>query len=107
MCNFYNLWALLRQHGSSAKKENECAQLWATFSPELQLKIFNTIKTKLVPNNFVPYDPMRAIQENARSKKQQTLSYAEYYARFHTTEPKDGWLRKYLPNEQKTIYIKP
>ena len=47
MCNFYDLWALLRQHGSSAKKENECAQLWATFSPELQLKIFNTIKTKL------------------------------------------------------------
>ena len=87
MCNFYNLWALLRQHGSSAKKENECAQLWATFSPELQLKIFNTIKTKLEQNKFVHYDPMRAIQENARLQ--------------------DGWLRKYLPNEQKTVYIKP
>ena len=68
MCNFYNLWALLRQHGSSAKKENECAQLWATFSPELQLKIFNTIKTKLEQNKFVHYDPMRAYKKTHARK---------------------------------------
>ena len=46
MNDFQPLWALLREHGSSAKRETECP-------PRLQ-----------------------------------TLSYADYYARYHTTVTK-------------------
>ena len=38
--------------------------------------------------------------------KQQILSYTDYYNRYGTTEEKDGWVRTFLPEQQKTIYIK-
>jgi len=53
----------------------------------------------------VHYDPLRAMEENARLPRQQTLSYADYYARYHTTEPRDGW-QMVNPTGNKVIYIK-
>ena len=38
--------------------------------------------------------------------QQMQLSYADYYARFGTTEEVDGWQRRFLPEQQKTIYVK-
>ena len=67
MDQFDALWTMLRQHGSSAKREHECVQLWRTYSPTLQQQIFNAICSKLEHNKFVHYDPLRAIQENARA----------------------------------------
>ena len=66
MNDFQQLWALLRQHGSSAKRETECAALWATYPPDLQQRIYATIRTKLEQGKFVHYDPVRALEENAR-----------------------------------------
>ena len=105
MYQFDELWALLRQHGSSNKRETECAALWATYMPEMQLRIYETIRTKLEQGRFVHYDPLRAIRENAHAIRQQTLSYAEYYARYHTTEPCDGW-QMANPTGNKVIYVK-
>ncbi len=53
MCTFNDLWALLRQHGSSPKQEIECNELWNSYKPELQQFIFDTIRTKLEQNKFV------------------------------------------------------
>ena len=39
MTTFNDLWALLCQHGSSAKRETECAALWAGYTPEVQQHI--------------------------------------------------------------------
>jgi hypothetical protein len=105
MCTFNNLWALLRQHGSSAMRENECEQLWDSYSPELQQRLFDTIRLKLAKGKFVHYDPIRAMNDNARMPRQKTLSYAEYYARYHTTEPRDGW-QMMNPTGQRVIYVK-
>lgn len=102
---FNELWPLLRKHGSSAKREQECAALWATFSPALQHLLYETIRTKLERNRFVHYDPLRAIQENAQALKSQTLSYADYYARYRTTEPRDGW-QMANPTGNKVIYVR-
>ena len=102
---FKELWALLRRHGSGAVREGECARLWATYSPEKQKLLYETIRSKLERNKFVHYDPHRAIQENAQALKSQTLSYADYYARYHTTEPRDGW-QMANPTGQKVIYVK-
>ena len=105
MCTFNDLWALLRQHGSSAKRENECKQLWDTYSPELQQRLFNTIRHKLEQGKFVHYDPVRAMNDNARLPQQKILSYAAYYARYRTTEPCDGW-QMANPTGQQVIYVK-
>ena len=105
MSSFSELWSLLRKHGSSTKRENECAQLWETYSPALQQSILEAVRTKLEQKRFVHYDPLRAIRENADSLRPQTLSYADYYARYHTTEPRDGW-QMANPTGNKVIYVK-
>ena len=105
MSLFDDLWQLLRAHGSSAKRETECAALWSTYPPETQQRIYNTIRTKLEQKKFVHYDPLRAMEENARLPRQQTLSYADYYARYHTTEPRDGW-QMVNPTGNKVIYVR-
>ena len=66
---------------------------------------FKDIRKKLEKKRFVHYDPLRAIQENAQALQSQTLSYADYYARYHTTEPRDGW-RMANPTGNKVIYVK-
>ena len=105
MSNFSELWSLLRQHGSGSKREGECAQLWETYSPALQEAILHAVRTKLEQKRFVHYDPLRAITENAQALQTHTLSYADYYARYHTTEPRDGWQMS-NPTGNKVIYIK-
>ena len=71
MILFDDLWQLLRAHGSSAKRETECAALWSTYPPEMQQRLYETIRTKLEQKKFVHYDPLRAMEENARLPKQQ------------------------------------
>ena len=46
-----------------------------------------------------------AIRNNCLSTAKQTLSYADYYARYGTTEPQDGWHME-NPTGQKVIYVK-
>ena len=38
--------------------------------------------------------------------QQMQMSFADYYAKFGTTEEQGGWQRKFIPEEQKTIYVK-
>ena len=67
MSLFNDLWQLLRAHGSSAKRETECAALWSTYPPQTQQRIYDTIRTKLEQNKFVHYDPLRAMEFKSMS----------------------------------------
>ena len=105
MSLFNDVWSLLRAHGSSSKREKECAELWAGYSLSMQQRIYDAIRVKLSQKKFVHYDPLRAIQENAEALSSQTLSYAEYYRRYGTTEERDGWHME-NPTGQQVIYVK-
>ncbi len=105
MSSFSELWSLLRKHGSSNKREEECTHLWNTYSPAMQQAILELIRTKLEQKRFVHYDPLRAIRENADALRPKTLSYADYYNRYHTTEPRDGW-QMANPTGHQVIYVK-
>ena len=106
MYQFNELWALFRQHGSSNKREAECAQLWEGYSQDLRDLLYETIRKKLELRKFVHYDPLRAMQENVEAIRSQTLSYNAYYDRYHTTEERDGWVRTFIEKEQRTVYVK-
>ena len=55
---------------------------------------------------FVDYNPYFAIMKNSQLMSQrQVLSYSDYYARFGTTEPRDGWHME-NPTGNKVIYVK-
>ena len=103
---FNALWALLYDHGASAKKEEGTRRYWATLTPQQQQAVFTSISTKLREDKFVQYDPIRAIKENMpKAPKPHILSYADYYAKYGTTEECEGWKRA-NPTGNKVIYVK-
>ena len=105
--DFNVIWQLLLQNGASPKKEEGTRRYWQNLSDDKQQAAFNNISRKLAAQDFVHYDPIRAIKENSwQAPKPQTLSFNDYYAKFGTTEEQNGWRRVFIPNQQKTIYIK-
>ena len=50
-------------------------------------------------------DPLRAMEENARPPRKQTMSMAEYYKRYGTTKETDGW-KQANPTGQRVVYVK-
>ena len=105
MTEFNQVWQLLRQHGSSAKREKECAEVWATYDSAKQDLIYETIRTKMEHHKFVHYDPLRALKENAMALQKQQLSYRAYYAKYGTTEERDGW-KMVNPTGRQVIYVR-
>ena len=105
---FEYIWALLEHHGNVAwKYKDEALRVWQTFNLDEKRFIYAGIKKKLATGQFVSYIPSKAIEENApRNAKQKTLSYNDYYAKFGTDLELYGWKRVFLPDEQKTIYVK-
>ena len=106
--NFEDFWRLVKDHGHVAPfYRNECEALWNDFSPEQQQAICESIEKKLQSGRFVSFRPTEAMRDNApRTPKQLVLSYNDYYALYHTTEPVNGFRKVFLPDQQKTIYIK-
>ena len=102
---FQVFWTLVANRGRVAHLYHaECEQLWRTFSPEQQQAIYNAIDYKLHSGRFVSYRPTDAIRDNAPKKL--IISADEYYRRYGTQANHDGWVRTFLPEQQKTIYIK-
>ena len=76
MTDFKDLWALLYDHGASARKEEGTRRYWATLTPEQQDYAFTSISKKLDEGKFVQYDPIRAIRENLpREAKAEPTNY--------------------------------
>lgn len=69
MIDFQQIWALLYDHGASAKKEEGTRRFWETLTAEEQMHVFTTISTKLKEGKFVQYDPIRAIKESLHNGK--------------------------------------
>ncbi len=63
------LWNALYQNGASAKSEDATHRFWLSLSPEQQAQVSQTIVRKVAANDFVWYNPIRAIQENLRLLK--------------------------------------
>ena len=125
MKNFDDIWLLLSPKAEYGNRKRACYELWSSLSPEVQQAVYETIADKKTKGLFVDYNPYYAILKNSspslQTEKvrwtfessggrglgfQQTLSFKEYYARYGTTEEKDGWRRVFLPEKQTTIYLK-
>ena len=107
MYTFEELWAMLKPKTDYDQLKGKCRDLWNSFSPEKQKLIFCRIEEKKKRKEFVDYNPKFAIEKNSAAPAQQILSYNEYYSRFGTTEERDGWVRTFLSDKHKTIYVKP
>lgn len=59
---------------------------------------------EIIDADFTQY-PLFALKRTYAAPKPQLLSYSEYYARYGTTEEKDGWKME-NPTGQKVVYVK-
>ena len=100
MDSFDLIWQLLNPQAQYANRKRACYDMWQSFTPDKRQRIIDTIKDKLAKGKFV------AIKKNSQLMLQrQVLSYADYYARFGTTEERDGWHME-NPTGNKVIYVK-
>ena len=107
MDSFFYIYQLLESHGVIPNKKDEASRVWSQYTLEQQRQIYRSIQQKLAQGKFVHYNPVIAIRDNApRAPSMQIISADEYYRRFGTQENLDGWVRTFLPEQQKTIYVK-
>ena len=107
MDSFEWIWQLLAPQGEFCRRMGACRRLWDSFDLEKQRAIYRTIRDKLAAGEFVSENPYYAIYDNAYPprKRQRVMSYADYYAKYGTTEERDGW-KMANPTGQQVIYIK-
>ncbi len=104
MKTFIEIWELLSPKVEYANRRRACYELWCRLTEEQQDSLYKRISDKLSKGKFVDYNPLYALKNNSL-RPQQTLSFADYYARYGTTEPRDGW-QMANPTGQQVIYVK-
>ena len=104
---FFEIWSLLEPKAEYANLFGHCKRLWESWPADKQEEVFLKIEKKKIEKKFVDYNPLLALRNNAieRPKLRQTLSMADYYARYGTTEETDGWHME-NPTGEKVIYVK-
>ena len=107
MTSFDFLWKLLNEHGVIERYKGDCFDLWNTLTLNQQRATYRSIRDKIRTGQFVNYHPVKAVRDNIpKPPKYKVLSYAEYYARYHTDLEQDGWRRVFQPEKQRTIFVK-
>ena len=113
-----DLWLLLQPSATfdTRGRYEKCLSDWSRMDASRQKRVYQLLQLKktqggLNPNPYYALNDAMQEDEQRQAKalvlcRQQTLSFADYYAKFGTTEEVDGWKRQFLPEEQKTIYVK-
>ena len=99
---FDDYWELFAPDAEFANRRSATQRLWDQLGTDRQRAIIEWLKAGKAKYTRNPY----FFLTDFRQPRQQTLSYADYYARFGTTEEQDGWKRKFIPEQQITIYEK-
>ena len=104
---FVHICKLLTEHGIVPSEIHDAEEEWNKYSLQQQRIIYRTIRDKIRAGKFVNYHPVLAIKENApKAPRIIVVTAAEYYRKYGTQANQDGWIRKFLPDQQKTIYYK-
>ena len=99
---FEEYWELFNPEAEFANRRSATQRLWEQCKPDRQRAIIEHLKAGKPKCSRNPY----FFIVDFRAPRRQVLSYADYYARYNTTEEQGGWQRKFIPEEQKTIYVK-
>ena len=100
--DFETYWALFKPDVQFENRREAAEQEWNKH-PEKHEAIIAWLRKHGAYKGRNPYffiQDFRVMQP-----KQQVLSYAAYYAKYGTTEPRDGW-KMANPTGQQVIYIK-
>ena len=108
MILFDDIWALLAPEGEYKRRRDACERLWQSYEPGRQEAIYAKIEGKLARGEYVSENPYFAIEDNAKKPKarRQVVTADEYYRHYGTQENRDGWVRTFIKDEQRTVYVK-
>ena len=99
--DFEQYWQLIGGEVNYTDRKTAAEKAWSLCTPEKQQSIITWLQTHGRYPGRNPYFFILDFQV----KKQQRLSYAEYYAKYGTTEERDGWKME-NPTGNKVIYVK-
>lgn len=107
--SFFSIWALLKPQGEYKRRRRGCEKLWDGYDEATRQHVYDTISEAQRQGFWINPNPYFAIEDIVLKKqnklRQQTLSYNDYYRRYGTTEPRDGW-KMTNPTGQQVVYVK-
>ena len=98
--DFEQYWTLIGGETNFANRKEAAREVWNAH-PLKQMAIIEWLKRHGQYPGRNPYFFILDFQ----LKRQQVLSYADYYAKFSTTEEREGW-KMVNPTGNKVIYVK-
>ena len=105
--HFCHIWDLLLMHGVVPSEKQQAQNAWNTYTLDQKRAIYRAIRDKIRAGKFVNYHPHLAIRDNApKAPRYISISAEKYYAMYNTQANHDGWVRTFLPDQHKTIYVK-
>jgi len=99
--DFTRFWTLFQPDKEYESRRVAAEREWDKCSPNKQQAIIAWLETH---GRYKGRNPYFFIQDF--KPRQLTMSFADYYAKYDTTEERDGWTKQFLPDQQKTIYVK-
>ena len=98
---FDDYWDLFAPDAEFANRRAATRRLWEQIGTDRRRAIIEWLKAGKPKCTRNPY----FFVTDFRAPRQQILSYADYYAKYGTTEERDGW-KMANPTGQKVIYVK-
>jgi len=109
MSSFQGIWTLLKPEGEYKRRYRACDRLWTSYAPEMRQRIYDALLAAQQRGDPISPNPYFAIEDTAlrlqRQPRLRQLSFNEYYAKYGTTEERDGWKME-NPTGNKVIYVK-
>ena len=99
--DFNSYWTLIGGDTNYADRKAAAEKAWNLCAPEKQQAIIHWLQTH---GRYPGRNPFFFILD-FQVKQRKVLSYADYYAKYGTTEERDGW-QMVNPTGQQVMYVK-
>ena len=103
MENFELYWELFNPDPEFNNRQRACRALWEQKGEQQRQAILEFLKSGKQRSSRNPYFFLADFRI-----RRQTMSYAAYYAKYGTTEEKDGWkmVKPQKPGDPPVYYVK-
>ena len=103
--SFENYWMLFNPIPEYSNRRAAAHILWDECSAEKKQALIEWLKSGKPRCSHNPYFFIMDFRAVALQRTRQELSFAEYYAKYGTTEEMDGWKME-NPTGRQVIYVK-
>ena len=112
------IWQLLHPSRvfNTRGRWERCCREWEALDDAKKERVFRLIQTKRQNGTYINPNPLFAFLDAIQDDEAQQakmmkrgptmMDFDAYYKKYGTTEDTDGWTRKFIEDERRTIYVK-